>query len=382
MAPPYGVLLVTGGNTHQENYGLSLAEDPRCRVVGVTDEADVSPRRAALNRRLAEEMHVPYLPDLAEALRRDDVAICSICTEHDRQGRVSIACAAAGKHVYLDKPLAGSLAEADRLVDVVRVRGVQSQMFTQIGFPYAQRARAVVESGRLGELRAIHCDLMFAKGWASDAVPRRPRKETEQPSSFLVPDAKRELFNIAVYSLTLIRWLTGREIVSVYATTSNYFFEENLRRDFEDFGMMALTLETGITATITAGRIGWMSHPGAGPNVIHLQGERGSMRLDSYRPRLEIQSDGPEWRRPVRDPEDPMGFWRSSQVRAGIQPRPEWAVPGFLPARPDASLFVDCVERGKPAEVTAFDGAKAVEALFAGYRSAATGEVVRLPLPR
>ena len=65
----HGVLLVAGGFTHQGNYGPAFATDPRCDVVAVTDEAGVDARRERLNRRLAEQMKIPYLSDLDQALR-------------------------------------------------------------------------------------------------------------------------------------------------------------------------------------------------------------------------------------------------------------------------------------------------------------------------
>src|SRR5882672_6417047 len=61
--PPFGVLLVTGGLTHQEGYGLGFRADPRCRLIGVADDAGITPQRAALNLRLAEELQIPVLPD-------------------------------------------------------------------------------------------------------------------------------------------------------------------------------------------------------------------------------------------------------------------------------------------------------------------------------
>ena len=61
MAETLGVLLVSGQLTHQENYGLSFRADRRCRLIGLTDEADVSTERAALNRALAEDFDIPYL---------------------------------------------------------------------------------------------------------------------------------------------------------------------------------------------------------------------------------------------------------------------------------------------------------------------------------
>ncbi|MCS6860808.1 MAG: hypothetical protein NZT92_10875, partial [Abditibacteriales bacterium] len=42
-SPPFGVLLVAGRRTHQENYATYFAADPRCRLVAVTDEEEVTP---------------------------------------------------------------------------------------------------------------------------------------------------------------------------------------------------------------------------------------------------------------------------------------------------------------------------------------------------
>ena len=56
---PYGVLLATGLRTHQENYALAFKADPRCRLIAVTDEIDVPPRRAEWNRKFADKMNLP-----------------------------------------------------------------------------------------------------------------------------------------------------------------------------------------------------------------------------------------------------------------------------------------------------------------------------------
>ena len=53
---------------------------------------------------------------------------------------------------------------------------------------------------------------------------------------------------------------------------------ESHRRGVEDFALMALAMEGGLTATITAGRIGWSSHFGAGPNLTRLCGSQGSLK--------------------------------------------------------------------------------------------------------
>ena len=58
---PYGVLLVAGMRTHQENYAPQFAADARCRLIAVTDEYDVPQHRADWNRQFAAEMNLPHM---------------------------------------------------------------------------------------------------------------------------------------------------------------------------------------------------------------------------------------------------------------------------------------------------------------------------------
>jgi predicted dehydrogenase len=164
----------------------------------------------------------------------------------------------------------------------------------------------------------------------------------------------------------------------VYATTSNYFFAEHVRNDVEDFGMMLLGLEGGLTASLTAGRIGWSSDPAAGPNRMLLVGTRGSLLIDAYRPRLEVWSDAPPWTPPAVNPGDPMGFWRSGQAEAGVRPKRTWVADLLGPGASEASYFVDCIEQGRESDMPAARAAEGIEILMAGYHSAATGRVVVL----
>ena len=229
---PYGVLIVTGAMSHQEGYASGFQQDRRCNLIAVTDEKDVDERRARLNQKMADQLNIPYIRDLDAALARPDVNVVSVCTEHHRQGRVAIRCAEASKHIYIDKPMAGSLQEARQLEAIVRKKNLRSQMFTQVLMPPAQRVKRLVASGALGELRAVHHDLHFAKGYAKD-LPLKPRTEMSEPKMFLVPDAKREMFNIAVYSLAIFRWLTRRDFKTVSAVTvigGRQHLRERLRR--------------------------------------------------------------------------------------------------------------------------------------------------------
>jgi predicted dehydrogenase len=149
----------------------------------------------------------------------------------------------------------------------------------------------------------------------------------------------------------------------------------------EDFGILAMTLENGIVATISAGRIGYTSHPSSGPMKIHLVGTKSLMTFNAYNPRVEVYTSETPWTPPKLNPDDPMGFWNSTSKNA--KPKRSW-----IPISPgqrhtnDVSYFIDCIESNHKSEVSAKEGAAQVEVLMAGYLSAATGSVVSLPIPR
>jgi predicted dehydrogenase len=374
----YGLLLVAGRRTHQENYAPNFAADPRCRLIAVTDEPDVPLLRAELNHQLAADLNLPYLPDLDAALGRDDVQVVSVCTEPERRARVAVRSARAGKHVYLDKPMATSAADADAVVAAVAEAGVRSQMFSFIHTPWAQSVRRALESGAVGELTAIHADVFFAKGTPGTAPVGQRRVEKYPPEGFVRVDSKREMYELAVYPVGLMRYLAGREVETVYGRTANYFFAEHVRNGMEDFGCLALTLEGGLTATIAAGRIGWQSHPAGGVQRVWLCGTEGTLLFDVNRPRLEVCAAGPPWTPPF-NPNDPMGFWRSTMEEAGMSPKRQWQPLLFPESGPtDESYFIDCIEAGRESDMSARDAAAVLKVLLAGYRSVAEGRVVSL----
>jgi len=378
---PFGILCVTGDQTHQENYAAAFAADPRARIVAVSDERDVDRRRRELNERMAARLRVPYIADLDEALARADVEVCCICAPPERRGRIALRCAAARKHLYLDKSLVPSLREADALVEAVRAAGVRSHMFSMITQPWAAAARDLVATGRLGRLAGIHADFFFGKGRPGTAALGRRRKEEFPPRNHQLAGAKRELDNVGVYPITLARWLTGKRFQTVHAITGNYFFASYQKFDVEDFGLITARLQDGTPVTIAAGRFGWTSHPAGGVTRLVLAGSERTAVVDANRPRLEVYCDEPPWVPPEPDPEAPMTFWQSTADRSGARPKRTW-VPALPAARSDASYFLDCLEQGRESELPVAEAAHAAEVLVAAYASAARAEVVTLPLPR
>jgi predicted dehydrogenase len=337
-----------------------------------------------LNRQFAEALKIPYIGDLDEALSLADVDIVSVCSEHERRGRVAIRCVEAGKHVYLDKPMTCNLKDADAVVKAVEEAGVYSQVFSFIHTPWAQKAKEAMSMGSIGELLAIHCDVMFAKGYSSKQVPNGgPRKETPHPEKFTFVDSKRELSTTGVYAIDLIRWISETEISDVLCVTENYFFEEHKRNNVEDFGTISLTLDNDIISTVACGRIGWKSHPAGGRIRLLMVGTEGWLTVGPNNPRLAVYADEPPWTPPPINPDDPMSFWQSTQRESGAPPKSTWvSLYQSGQSSNDVSKFIDYIDAGKESEMSAKDGAAAVEALMAGYLSASIDDVVSLPLQR
>lgn len=373
--PPFGVLLISGSGTHQEDYARALAADPRCRLIGLTDSAAITPRRRELNERLAGELKMPILPDLDAALARDDVHIVCVCAEPERRAPIIVKCAAAGKALYLDKPLTANLAEARDVVAAVRRAGVLSHMFSLAHAPVSWRVRRAVEAGTIGEIRGVHCDQYFAKGHVGTAAPGAIGAKDPHPTQFEAIDSKRELYNVGVYPLVFFRWLLGKDVRRVSAFTGNYFFKEHQQNGMEDFATALFELDGGTTASFTVGRTGWRSHPLGGVNKTYLIGSQGVMCIDAFRPRLEVWSDETPWDARPAIAEDPMAFWKSTPARMGLAPKRSWVLPDEDPHF-DVRYFLDCVEQGRESDVSAEVGAAAVAALVAAFESAATARSV------
>ena len=373
----YGVVAVGGNRTHLEGYARSFVADPRCELIAVADEPGLPEYREGLHRLLANELGVPYLP-LEQALARDDVQIVCMCADVERRGRVASLCATAGKHLYLDKPLAGTVEDAETIADAVDAAGVVNQMFTHVTAGWTSAARGAIESGEMGELRAVHCDMLMAKGRPGTVPEDAVRQEKPSDGRFTFVEAKRELFDMGVYPVSLLVWLTGQRVKTVYGITGNYFFKEHASLGIEDFGALVLTMEDGLVASVTAGRIGATSHPRGGQQRVTVIGSSGIATFSEGEPHIEVFNDDPPFVTPTVHPFDPMSMWASTSRELQPRPKDRWLPFDVTEQRADIEAFVDCIDSGSVPEVTARDAVHHVEVIMAGYESAASGEPVEL----
>jgi predicted dehydrogenase len=148
MTPtPPGIALLSFAHGHQAGWARVFQADDRVRLACVWDE---DPARGRL---AAEKLGIPFLPRLDDALGYADVTAVTICSTNDAHTDLAVAAARAGKDIMLQKPMATTLTDCDRIVAAVEDAGVRFYQSHNLRFdPVHQEIKRVVETGEIGRI--------------------------------------------------------------------------------------------------------------------------------------------------------------------------------------------------------------------------------------
>ena len=284
----YGVLLVSfSRHSHQSSFVPLYQHHPRMQIVAVADEADIDGQLDQTNRRWAQELGVPYVVGVDQALERTDVDVVSIGHEIERRADLIRRAAAAGKHLWIDKFLGASIEECDTVVAAVESAAVKAIVPSYVYGELVRRAELALATGQLGSrLLGVHVDLLFGKGWPRP-IPADLRDVPFLPAGrWKFDDIKRELLTVGAYGVGLIQHLCGG-IEQVYAQGSAYFFPEHARHGAEDFATLSLVDEVGRLCSLCAGRSGVASHPLGGATRAWLVGSEATAIVEAKRPGID-----------------------------------------------------------------------------------------------
>src|SRR5262245_8234949 len=163
-------------------------------------------RRPERLQEVARKYGVPRThTDYRELLADPEVDLVSIVTHVDDHLEPALAALQAGKHVFLEKPMAGSVEACDRIIEAARAT---SQAFMvghicRFDTVYAL-AKEEIAAGRLGKLVSLHARRNLASWISESHLPKISA-----------------LFGDGVHDLALMLWYTVARPRSVYAQTSN-----------------------------------------------------------------------------------------------------------------------------------------------------------------
>jgi myo-inositol 2-dehydrogenase/D-chiro-inositol 1-dehydrogenase len=288
---------------------------------------------------------------LIEDPRLDAIAVCVPPSLHADLG---VAVLSAGKHLFLEKPLALTLDDCDRLVNAA---GAAPSRTAMVGFNLrhhrrVRRARALVLSGGLGRIDAIRTV------WTS-AIRMRGELPAWRDSR---ASGGGVLFEIGVHHFDLWRSLLGLEVDEIHAFSYP-------GGSLDEVAAVSARLSGGVLASSL------FSERTADQNEIEIQGSTARLRFSIYR-------------------FDPFEVVASSGSAGGVDRRAE--IVAFLRDLPGAlriqrqggdflrsyrnqwEHFVDAVRRGGAVESPLSDGREAVRLALAAIESAGAGRPVVL----
>lgn len=108
-----------------------------------------------------------YTTDWRELVKRDDIDLIDINAPSDAHKEIALAAAAAGKHLFCEKPLALTLADSREMLEAAERAGVKHMVGFNYRFaPAVQLAKKLVSEGRLG--RIYHFRAWFLQDWIID----------------------------------------------------------------------------------------------------------------------------------------------------------------------------------------------------------------------
>lgn len=341
----HGVLLLSGIR-HLDGYLPFLREHPALEIVGFADRPGLPTWQREHNLALAESEGLAYSEDIDGLLADPAVAIVVVTSEATRHAELALRAIEAGKHVLIDKPMAVSIAEVDHLIAAARAAGVKVSYVNRTFSPAVEHAREVVATGTIGLPRQAH--LTWLSAGALDPAAEATRLVVDPSLS-----GGGELINFLGYPVDYLRYITGLEVESVYASTSTLFNEAHRAHGVEDFGLISLNLQRGVLATVTVGRTATRNRPGGAECTIRLVGSYGAATFDEERPRLDVLSNSrPEASRLAR------GGSTGPMLRGLIDD------------------FVRAVEDDRQPRLGPADWRQVLAVILAAQTSARTGEVV------
>lgn len=370
MSPTYGVLLVSfSPHSHQSTFAPIFKAHPRLQIVAVADNTDIEPTLKATNQHWAEQLGVPYLENIDDALNLPNVDIVSIGHEIERRSKIAIRSAQAGKHLWIDKFMGANLQECEAVVAAVETAGIRAIVPSYTYGELVRQCDELINSGVLGELIAIHSDILFCKGWPAPFSP---------PDSFLpagrwkFPDIKRELLTVGSYSVGLIQHFFG-PIKQVFAQGGAHFFREHAAHNADDFATMTLVDINGRVATLCAGRVGVATHSSGGPWRAWLVGTKSSALVDAKRPLLEVTLSktitDTDYHPPTNDPMQ----WHTPSPTTTSSLVSDPCLPNGL------NDLIAAIDEERSPLYSVADARDQMEVLLAGYQSIVESAPVYLP---
>lgn len=280
-----------------------------------------------------------------------DLDFVSIATESGIHAEIALYCIENGINVIIEKPMAMSMEDANKIINLSKEKNVKVSVCHQNRFNIAvHKTRKAMDEGRFGKLShgSIHVRWNRNKNYY-DQAPWRGKWESDGGC----------LMNQCIHGIDLLRWMLGEEVEEVYGVTKQQFHDY---LECEDIGMAVLKFKNGAVATVE-GTVN--VYPQNLEETLYLFGEDGTVKIGG-----KSTNNIDVWNFKDEDADD--------QNNIGLKEETE-----NVYGNGHTSLFKDMIEaiqEDRDPYITAVDGKNALEIVLAIYKSSFTGKSVKLPL--
>lgn len=288
-----------------------------------------------------------YYTNLEEFLSNEDIDAVSVCVPHHLHGDIAVEVLKAGKHLLLEKPIANTLGEADRIISAAKKAKVKFMVAEQHLFlPVHRLIKQLIEEGRLGRI-FLATSYEGGSGVESMSDPESWKCTWEKGGGGALMDT-------GVHRLHLYRWLLG-DVERVYCWIAKQVVKD-VKGKAEDNAIMMLRFKDGVLAQLT---MSFTVASDSWNDRLELYGTEGTILEDHMwqEPLLMFSTTpGPgqcEWYKPKVEHEPYPGTYRISFMN-------------------EVKHFADCIMNDKEPESSGEDARAAVEMALLGYLSAKT----------
>jgi predicted dehydrogenase len=305
-------------------------------------------RSAERGRQFAQANGAHFVATPAELCARPDVDFVDVCTFPDYRLEAVRLCAARGKDVLVQKPMAVDLATAREMIEIAREAGIQLGVVSQHRFDDATTfLKKAITDERLG--RILQADA-YVKWWRSAEYYSRPIKGSWEV------EGGGALINQAIHQVDLLLYLAG----AVDQVFGYWQLGAMHKIQAEDNLSALLRYANGATGVIQASTALWPGYP----ERIEIHGTRGTAIIAGDKLiHWDVQDDSGKTAPVLADgasgASDPMAI-------------------SVAPFERQFQDFADACESGRRPLIDGEDGYRALQLVMAIYESCRMNKVVNL----
>ena len=323
--------------------GLGWFGEKHCEAIAGITNAELyalCTRTPARLQEVADRFDVKHtFTDYNQMLEDPKLDAVSVVTMWDQHTAPTLAALAAGKSVFLEKPMAATVADCRAIVQAAHAATGKFMVGHICRFnPRYAHAKQLIDDGVVGEIVSMY---------ARRNLPR-----------WVVTDILNKIGPISgdgVHDTDLMLWYHGGQVVSAYAQTKNV-----TGKKYPDLGWTMYKFDNGATGVLEDV---WFLPEKTAMQIderMEIIGTKGSIHIHDTHPNLSFVDDQ-GWHSPDTT------YWPSLHgVRSGA-------------LRAELEYFVNCILRNETPQIsTPEDSLAAVEACLAAEQSAATGQIIYL----